>query len=465
MTAMKKLLLLMILFFCQIAARAQGIEDSWHGAIAVGGQKLRVAMHFEREDGGLRAAMDSPDQGAYGIEADSVTFDGESVGVHFGRLSAVYDARLKGDALEGFLTQGGMPMRLVMARGEAEINRPQTPAPPFPYESRDVEFLSGEVTLAGTLTLPAGAENVAGVVLIAGSGPNDRDETIMNHKPFLVIADFLTRRGIAVLRYDKRGVGGSGGDYRFCTSAELAADAACAMELLRRQPGVDPAKVGLVGHSEGGGVALVMAAGEGVGESLLSPAFVIGLGTPALKGDSLLKLQRRYISRAAGQSEITYQMNEKLVAGIEAVTEGHDYAFVEENLDSLVKELMRRVPMLAAMNPDGGRDADCARFLLDSARPSMRSLLASDPAALLPRIGIPALMIYGEKDLQVPARDNIAALEGVAPENFSVREYPGLNHLFQRCDTGLPTEYGAIEETFSEEVLRDMAEWIPGAAE
>ncbi len=415
------------------------------------GQELRVVFNIMDKDGGYEATMDSPDQGAKGIPMTSATFENGLLRIEANNLYMRYEGVLKDDLIEGRFTQMGMGHKMDLRRGEIKLSRPQTPVPPYPYNSEDVKFDNREagITLAGTFTYPEAGSNFPAVVLLTGSGAQNRDEDIMEHKPFLLLADYLTRRGIAVLRFDDRGVGESGGDYASATIGDLAADGSAAVDWLKSRHEVDASRVGVLGHSAGGTQAIMIAAERS------DLAFIVMLAGAAVKGDVLMEVQRRLIAEAAGVPESAIQENEKLVASIQSVIDKYTaeavFAAPEDYIDQVMDPASKDYQNWKSL---------LTNELLRMASPELQSMLSYDPAVDLGRIKCPVLALNGEKDLQVEAGMNLDAVERYVNSGATVKKYPGLNHLFQHATTGSVTEYGTIEETMSPEVPADIAEWI-----
>ncbi len=328
-------------------------------------------------------------------------------------------------------------------------SRPQTPMPPFPYRSRDVTIqVSGGARIAGTLTLPPGPGPFPAVLLINGSGPTDRDETLVGHKPFLVIADALTRRGVAVLRYDKRGVGASTGRSPDLTTADYLADAKAALAWLRLRPEVDPRRVGLLGHSEGAEIAPMIAAEDP------KVAFMVMLAAPAVPGDQLLLAQSRALLQAQGAPP------ERVAAAASANRDIYDIAKSDLPADQALPRIEARLVQAGAPRES------VAAMARQGTSPWVRWFLRHDPRPALSKVRCPVLALEGSKDLQVVAAQNLpelrAALKG--DPDVTVTELPGLNHLFQTAGTGTPKEYGVIEETISPTALAMIVDWVARTA-
>jgi pimeloyl-ACP methyl ester carboxylesterase len=448
-------------------AQEPGPVGSWLGSLSVPGATLRIVFHIQEADSAYTATLDSPDQGATGIPVTEVLVLGDSVELRLPMIGGVFAGSLQGDTLAGTWSQGGMDFPLLLERTDSlpATARPQDPEPPFPYAVEEVRFPNPEagIELAGTLTLPASPGPHPAALLVSGSGPQDRNEALMGHRPFLVLGDFLTRQGIAVLRYDDRGVGASGGDFDAATTLDLAADAAAGIAFLRTRDDIRPEDLWIVGHSEGGLVAPMVANQRG------DLAGVVLLAGPGVTGDSIIRLQTDLIARAGGASA-------ELLARQRAAQASLNRAVLEiEDRDSAAAIIDREMrTSIAAMSPEERSQAgltDAAardRFIAASTRrllsPWMRFFVAYDPGPALRALDVPTLALLGSLDLQVPAGENAAALRAALDQSqaprWDVRVLPGLNHLFQHATTGAPSEYGGIEETFAPEAMRMIADWI-----
>ncbi len=442
---------------------------TWLGTLTFPGAQLRLVLNVTRgSDGALAATMDSPDQGATGIPVSSVTLEGRSFRAEVSAIGGVYAGTMgeDGRTMEGTWSQGGQSFPLDMSRTEGEVERParpQEPTEPFPYHVEEVRYpnQAAEIEIAGTLTMPD-ERPVAAVVLISGSGPQDRDETVFGHRPFLVLADDLTRRGIAVLRFDDRGVGGSSGSFSGATSRDFAGDVRAGVAFLKSRSDLEGVPVGLVGHSEGGLIApLVAVETPGV-------AFIVLLAGPGVRGREILEMQGALIARASGASEETVELNRRTQQRMfEVLASEPDDARARPRLEAVLRETLDglspgewRAMGVTAEN----RDQWIASQVNQTVSPWFRFFLEYDPAATLRRVGVPVLALNGEKDLQVPPSQNLPAIERAlrdgGNEDFTVRELPGLNHLFQPSTTGAPAEYAGIETTFDPAALTAIGEWI-----
>jgi pimeloyl-ACP methyl ester carboxylesterase len=405
-------LLLLLLSVTSYGATAGNIEGTWHGTLKLNAMKLSIVMHFSDN----ACTLDSPDQGAKGIKGEVREITAEKVDVAFPTLNATYTGVLKDGKIEGTFTQMGYKLPLVLEEGQPVRIRPQTPQPPFPYQTEEVSFVNTEdsASLAGTLTYPVGYNSkrkVPVVIMVTGSGLQNRDEELFEHKPFLVIADFLARNGIASLRYDDRGAGLSTGDIEDVTTEGFCRDAAAGIAFLRKTGHFS--KIGVLGHSEGGSIAFMLAAQK-------KCDFIVSMAGPGLRGDSIIVEQTNELLRQQGQPATMTVRQMRLTMLLQKTNPWYDY-FVD-----------------------------------------------FDPAPVIKQIKCPALLLNGDKDSQVMAASNIPVIRALLsdnekhqlPDNQVIKVYPGLNHLFQHCTTGMPAEYGSIEETISEEVLHDIAEWI-----
>ncbi|MEJ2110247.1 MAG: alpha/beta fold hydrolase [Acidobacteriota bacterium] len=431
----------------------QDITGDWLGILDPGTIKLRIVFHITNAPDGLEATLDSPDQNARGIPITTVSQNGSQVLLEIKSLSASYKGTVNPvmTSIDGTFTQGGASFPLVLNRIEdtsaLERRRPQNPEKPYPYDEEDVVYENGSagINLGGTLTIPSGSGPFPAVVLISGSGVQDRDESILGHKPFLVLADHLTRNGIAALRSDDRGIGKSGGDPNLATTADFATDAEAAVAFLETRPEVDKKKIGLIGHSEGGLIA-PMAASRNDHISFI--VMMAGTGVP---GDEILEEQVRLILEASGVR------GAELEEAVRIQRESLALIKEEKDPEKLQKSLQEK---LAGQMPEG-----LLKNQLNAINTAwFRYFLEYDPADALKKVRCPVLAIGGEKDLQVPPGQNLPAIRAALQEggnsNFKVIEFPGLNHLFQTAGTGHPNEYGEIEETISPVVLDTISDWI-----
>jgi uncharacterized protein len=441
----------------------KNIVGSWLGKLSSGGIELRVIFNLSVvENDSLVATLDSPDQGAKNIKLGQVSLSGESLRIAAPAIMGEYNGTIKNDSLiQGIWKQGGntMPLDLAKLKTAFSLIRPQEPIPPFPYTSEDVTFTNNKfnIKLAGTLTVPHGKGPFKAVIMITGSGAQNRNEELMGHKPFLIIADYLSRNGIAVLRYDDRGIGGSQGNYPDATSADLATDAEAAYNFLRNNPKINKKEIGLIGHSEGGLIAPIIAA------SNTDIGFIVSLAGPGVTGQQIMVRQTEDIGRLSGMKENAIKesvdVNKRLYA---VLRKEKDNNKAEKKVLALYSEILKK-----KKTPDAQVEKEIIQLKQRFGARTytwFRYFLTTDPARFWKKVECPVLALNGEKDLQVAAHENLPAIEKALHSggNESVKSVslPGLNHLFQHCTTGLPAEYGTIEETFSPEVLKIISDWI-----
>lgn len=416
------------------------IDGLWYGSLNVGAANLRVAITIKSANGGLGGTFNSLDQGGRELPLDDVTFADGTLRFRLKIAGGSFEGKLAGDTLDGQWSQGGASLPLTLKRVDAIPSsvRPQTPKKPYPYAEEDVVIDRAEahVRLGGTLTLPKAKGPFPAVVLISGSGAQDRDETIFEHKPFLVLADDLTRRGIAVLRVDDRGVGKSTGALETATTEDFAGDTAACVAYLRSRSDIDPKRIGLIGHSEGGMIAPLVASRS------KDVAFLVLLAAPGVPGDELINMQSQALLRAMGatpeQMAQTAVVQRKAIA---AAKEAKDEASLRAKLQGVLPDAM----------------IDAQAKVLSS--PWYHWMLNYDPRPALKSVRVPILAVNGAKDVQVPAKENLAAIRAAA-QHATIVELPGLNHLLQTAGTGAPAEYGKIDETISPAALQAIGDWV-----
>lgn len=433
------------------------VEGLWQSALETHGMRLRFQLHVSHDtEGELVASLDSLDQSVSGLPAVNVSQKQSAFHLEIPAVAGVYDGTLDGakNSISGKWSQTGADENLSFTRSDQplELRRPQTPVKPYPYREEEVSFSnpSAGVTLAGTLTLPKGAGPFAAAVLVAGSGPQDRDDSISNHKPFLILSDYLTRKGIAVLRYDKRGIPKSTGSADNATTLDLASDTEAALAFLKTRKEIDPARTGIIGHSEGAMIAPYIAS-----HSKNIPWLVL-LAAPATKGEDTLLKQSELIARAGNLSE------PQIVASLAFDKSAYDLVRDEKDpaaLDQKLLDLVKASGMDSALPP-----AALEQQLRMLTSPWFRFFLDYDPLPSLRKTTCPVLVLYGQNDLQVPAKVNMPlvqqALASAGNSQADIRQLAELNHLFQHSYSGSPAEYAAIEETFAPEALQAVLDWL-----
>ncbi len=460
---MKILSILLITAFTSLSLIAQDITGKWNGILNVQGAQLRVVFNVAEVDNVFSATMDSPDQKAYGIPVTHTTFEDSKIKFEAATIGVAYNGELKGNEIIGIFKQGGQEFPMNLSREEVikeEIKRPQEPSQPYAYYSEDLEFQNKEanITLSGTLTLPKKDGIYPVAILISGSGPQDRNEEVLGHKPFLVIADYLTKNGIGVLRYDDRGVGQSKGDFKSATSVDFASDVESAIAYLKTRKEINKNKIGLIGHSEGGLIAPIVASkSEDVN-------FMVLLAGPGISGAEILVLQQELIAKASGESEEEIEKTRETSIKIhEKIIQSNDDQKLKTDLTNLVNEALESDPDFEI--PGGmTKDKFVVMYVDQMSTPWMQYFIKYNPVPTLEQVSCSVLAINGEKDLQVPPQENLTAIEKALKkggnDKITIKEYPNLNHLFQECKTGLPSEYETIEQTFSPIVLEEMTTWI-----
>ncbi len=462
--------------FADADKEAGKLVDAWRGSIDVAGQKLELQVRrLQNEDGEEEVLFDSLTQQAMGVAA-TLDVDGTDVTLRVPAIMGKFTGKLNdaGDQATGTWEQLGnkFPLELRKVEQAAEatpLERPQNPKKPYPYREEDARFKNSKagIVLVGTLTLPAEkGPGYPAVVLVSGSGPQDRDESLMGHKPFLVIADYLTRQGIAVLRYDDRGNGASEGEFGTATTRDFADDAAAAVDFLKSHPEVDGGRIGIIGHSEGGLIAPIVAS-----ELIPDLAHIVLLAGPGVDGGVILDTQVRAIQEAMGsENEMIGEQGARLAKIVQAIRDN----ISEEAFARLIEEqLEASQPQDAAAEPEEDEAARLAKNASESlsrlqlqqmSTPWFRYFITYDPIPALEKVSCPVLALNGEKDLQVVVDVNLPAIEAALQRGGNTGSrcvrLAGLNHLFQECTTGSPMEYQMISQTCAPEALEIMAAWI-----
>ncbi|MDG1332448.1 MAG: alpha/beta fold hydrolase [Crocinitomicaceae bacterium] len=461
---MKKLLILIFLFITAQASQAQEITGQWNGVLKIQGSQLRLVFNITKDDEGYQATMDSPDQGAKGIPVSSTTFEDNTLTITVDNIGFKYEGDLEDDGhIVGSFEQAGMKLPLDMYREVVEIKeniRPQEPKEPFPYYSEDVTFKNkkADIELAGTLTLPEKTGKYPVVVLISGSGPQNRNEELLGHKPFLVLSDYLTRNGIAVLRYDDRGTAKSTGDFSTATSHDFSTDVEAAIKYLKTRKEIDKKQIGLMGHSEGGIIAPMVAS------RYKKVSFIVLLAGTGIPGDELLLLQQQLIGEASGVNETELKQNiERSAQVFNLIQKAESTESLKVELTNFLTESISEIP--DSQKPSGMTDEEFIEMEVDQITgPWLQYFIKHDPATILEKVKCPVFALNGSKDLQVPPKENLEAIEAGLKRggnsDFKMLELPNLNHLFQESETGAPSEYAEIEQTFSPIALEAILQWL-----
>lgn len=414
-----------------LAFTANAQEGAWNGELDVMGSKLPLVFNFSPNG----CTMDSPSQNAKGIPAEKTVTDDGTIKVTVGMIGATFEGKMADGEIKGTFTQNGYPLPLTLKAGKLAVKRPQTPVPPFPYKEESVSFTNAGYTFNGTLTLPENYTKETPVVLmVTGSGQQNRDEELFEHKPFAVIADALARQGIASLRYDDRGWGDARSvKFMNFTVEDFCEDAAAALPLLRKRFN----KVGILGHSEGGTIAMMLAA-EGKTD------FIVSLAGMAISGKETLVMQNRQAMSVIGLPKETVDTYcNSISKALDEIASGKKAS--EINIDGM-PEALKPITIKALQQAD---------------TPYMRHFLTIDVSKLLSKIKCPVLTLNGTKDTQVDCTANTIQLEkGLTNCKHTIKKVDGVNHLFQHCTTGNVIEYQQIEETIAPEVLQTITGWI-----
>lgn len=452
---MKYLSIVLFLVLQSCVGYSQDLIGIWSGKLDFGVQKLSFVVHINQTDGKWIAKADSPDQSAFGIpfqidvKGDSI-FLNNPKGISL-KLKHGYDGKLK-----GHFSQNGMTIPVVLEKGAAVIQpkssvKFQTPKPPYVYDTVDVVIPNtySDINLAGTITKPKAKGKYPAVILVTGSGPQDRDETLFGHKPFKVLADYLTQNGIIVLRYDDRGVGKSDGSFEKSTIDDFSKDALSALDFLKKQPNVDINKIGIIGHSEGGLIANLLS-----GQGVPNVSFIVTLAAPTIPIRDLMVEQLYSVGKSEGMSEFQLAMAKEI--------NKKNFDVVKSNLgtEEAYAQLKKNMNILE----ESDKNAAIRKEMLTLLAPAYRYFVRIDPTNFIKKIYIPVFGAFGTLDVQVPSTLNLRGYHDNLPKNSKtvLKEYDGMNHLFQKAKTGKVSEYAQIDETINEQVLKDIVGWIKG---
>ena len=448
---MKKILTFLLVLLSTQLLLSQKFEGKWLGTLTFSGTQLRLIFNISKTENGYSSTLDSPDQGATGIPVTQTTITNSVLHLEIPAAKLSYTGELKNDTIIGTFKQNGKEFEMNLSKSiieSTELKRPQEPKAPYDYYSEEVTFENKKenVLLSGTLTLPKKEGNYPVVILISGSGPQNRNEELFGHKPFLVLSDYLTKNGIAVLRYDDRGVGKSTGNFTNATSADFATDVNSAIEFLKTRKDIIVSKIGLVGHSEGGLIAPMVASKN------KDINFIVLLAAPGLRGAQVLLLQKEKIERTMGIPETAIEEGQRIFSELYKMIYKKEKA---ENLKTYLKSQLNTK----------SKDAEEVDAIIDQLDSKwMRFYVNYDPYNAINETKCAVLALNGENDLQVPYKENLDKIQNTLQKsrnnNFKIKSYPKLNHLFQTSTTGSLSEYITIEETFSPNVLQDISDWI-----
>lgn len=456
MRQIKKTAITALATLISLSIYAQDISGQWNGILEVQGVQLRLVFNITQTENGYSSTMDSPDQGATDIPVTSTTYENSILKLEISNAGIQYEGKLdKENNFVGTFKQSGQSFLLNLTKEEVEkeiVHRPQEPIKPYPYylEEVEIENTKDKIVLAGTLSLPEKNGNFPAVILISGSGPQNRDEELFGHKPFLVLADYLTKNGIAVLRFDDRGTAKSTGDFGNATTFDFATDVESAIKYLQTRKEINKNSIGLIGHSEGGIIAPLIASKN------KDVAFIILMAGSTLRGDKLLLLQKFKIETQMGIDEKLVEKSQQIFAGAykivlnknlgkQAISDSLSLYFISQYGNNL---------------PEKQKNA----LINQLTSPWMIDFIRLDPAVYIEKLNCPVLAINGSKDLQVPSKENLEIVEDISKRSenskIEVKEIKNLNHLFQECETGATSEYGTIEQTISPIALEEIKNWI-----
>lgn len=431
---------------------AQDITGDWTGMITGPKGSIEINFSISKKENAFQSSIDIPFNGLFDVIAEETTFKDSTLIMTFPKLNLVYEGIVKKESeINGNLSKGGNPINLDLKPGKIEINRPQEPLPPFDYYSEEITFTNSEgISIKGTLSLPNKKGKFPVVIIISGSGPHDRVGEMYRHKPYLVLADHLTKNRIGVLIYDERGVGESGGDFKTATISEFSDDVSSAITYLKTRKDIHENKIGLLGHSLGGIV------GPKVASERTDVSFLVLMAAPGLNGDELMLLQKAAFEKEAGLNDEQVEFGQKMMK--------NSYAIITEtNLkNEALKDSLHSffIKNYGLMIPENQREA----LVNQIGSSEVVSLIRSKPSEFLEKVNCPVLAINGSKDLQVTPKENLEAIKTSLEKNgntdFEILEFDNLNHLFQESETGSLSEYAQIEQTISPKVLDKITVWI-----
>ncbi len=448
-----------------IAPPSDSVEGVWNGALKISAIELRLSFKINRTpEGELTGTMDSIDQGATDIPVSKVSVTDDLIRFDVEKIKGFFQGSFTegGAFIVGTWHQSGQsfPLKLIRSVKPEELYRPQEPVGPLPYLSEEITFPNekADIVLAGTLTVPKGDGPFTAVILVSGSGPQNRDETVMGHRPFLILSDHLTRHGIAVLRFDDRGVGESTGKFTSSTSEDTAGDVMAGLRFLKSRKEINPSLIGIIGHSEGGIIAPMVAVQSD------DVAFIVLLAGTGMSGDRIIKAQTELIAKAEGMDDdiIKRQLGiqEKMFT---VIYSDKDVSEMKKDIESLLMEFMETLSQEEKEALMLSKESIIAEAKTVTS-PWFRFFLKYDPKTVLNKVKCPVLAIIGELDLQVPADANLKAIDDALKSGgntrTTVKKLPGLNHLFQTAKTGSPGEYAKISETMAPLALNTISDWI-----
>ena len=452
---MKKLILVLSILATNTMF-SQEISGAWFGSLQIQGTDLPLVFNISKTGNNYTATMDSPKQKAFGIPVTTTTFENSTLKIAIPNAMIEYEGVLgKDNIIVGNFKQQGISLAMNLSKEKTKekvINRPQNPIKPYNYYSEDVTFenIKDKISLAGTLTLPKKEGNFPSVILISGSGPQNRDEELAGHKPFLIISDYLTKNGIAVLRFDDRGVGQSKGNFGSATTNDFANDVKAAVAYLAKRKEINTKKIGLIGHSEGGIIAPMVA------KDSKEIAFIVLMAGTGVRGDKLMLQQKEDTDRLMGLEETAIAKNKEIINGLYKIIIDTDINDVKlnENITSYLNDKYKTLNKPEELN----------EVLATATKIWFQNLIKLDPAIALEKVKCPVLALNADKDSQVAAKINTEAIKNSllkgGNKKVTTKILPNLNHLFQECKTGSFSEYAEIEQTIAPITLEEILNWI-----
>jgi pimeloyl-ACP methyl ester carboxylesterase len=466
---MKRISLFLVAVLAFTFSPAQkNIEGAWEGKLTIGNNSLRLVFHLKKEGDGFSGTMDSPDQGAKGIGLSKVELTNDTLLMEIASIGGKAIGRIVNDStIHGKWVQGmSLPLELKKVAAPSTVNRPQTPKPPFAYTSEDVVYHhpAKSIQYGATVTIPNGAGPFPAMILITGSGPQNRDEELLGHKPFAVLADYLTKQGYVVLRVDDRGIGQTTGKMDSATSRDFAEDVKVGLDYLKGRQEVEKTKIGMLGHSEGGMIAQIVAAERP------DVAFVISLAGPGQKIDELMLEQNKAVMLAAGTPNEAVDEYLKLYKSLlPAIVYAPSDSTAKLAATVLFGQWMKAAPRKTVVMTTGVTSEKDIPNFVNRFTETLRSpwftyFLQYDPGPFIRKMKAAVLVLNGEKDIQVASKPNLdgwrASLAKSGVKKYDIVELEGLNHLFQHCTTCTIAEYGQLEETFAPEALEAIGLWL-----
>jgi len=456
----RRIIYIIFLTVLNLQVFSQDITGSWNALLKVPGQSLRLVLQVNEKDSSYTATLISLDQSKTGVPVTKFSFENNKLIFNI-QNTIHYEGSLSNDSIIGLFKQYGATIPLVFKKSEVNIYYPkriQEPKKPYPYYEEDVCFNNPsdpDIHLSGTLTMPNQKGNFPAVILISGSGAQNRNSEAFGHKPFLIIADFLTRNGFAVLRYDDRGTASSTGSHDTCSTYDFSIDAEAAFQYLQRRGEINSKQIGFIGHSEGGMIASLVSARNN------DVAFIVLLAAPGIRGDSLMLLQTKLLTSGMDDKEREKALDERRKQD-SIILNSIDSKEMVQNLTTFFEEVFDKQTSVSSTQKDKEDFVKVGVKLTTSK--FYQYLIKYDPVPIFSQVRCPVLALNGENDMQVPADENLNSIQKILMDagnkSITIKKLPKLNHLFQTSQTGSISEYSEIEETISLEVLEIISDWL-----